>query len=38
MKIKSLPLKNFKRFTDLTLQDIPGNFQARIINWIKWKW
>ena len=25
MKIKSLQLKNFKRFTDLTLQDIPDN-------------
>ena len=25
MKIKSLQLKNFKRFTDLTLQDIPEN-------------
>lgn len=25
MKIKSLRLKNFKRFTDLTLQDIPEN-------------
>lgn len=25
MKIKSLQLKNFKRFTDLTLQDIPAN-------------
>ncbi len=25
MKIKSLHLKNFKRFTDLTLQDIPGS-------------
>jgi len=25
MKIKSLSLKNFKRFTDLTLQDIPDN-------------
>ena len=25
MKIKSLQLKNFKRFTNLTLQDIPGN-------------
>ncbi|MEP6845156.1 MAG: AAA family ATPase, partial [Panacibacter sp.] len=25
MKIKSLQLKNFKRFTDLTLKDIPAN-------------
>jgi AAA15 family ATPase/GTPase len=25
MKIKNLQLKNFKRFTDLTLQDIPDN-------------
>lgn len=25
MRIKSLQLKNFKRFTDLTLQDIPDN-------------
>ena len=25
MKIKSLQLKNFKRFTDLTLQGIPDN-------------
>src|SRR5581483_493558 len=25
MKIKSLQLKNFKRFTDLTIQDIPGH-------------
>ncbi len=25
MKIKSLQLKNFKRFTDLTIQDIPGD-------------
>jgi predicted ATPase len=29
MKIKSLHLKNFKRFTDLTLQDIPQN--ARLV-------
>lgn len=29
MKIKSLQLKNFKRFTDLTIQDIPEN--ARLV-------
>ncbi len=29
MRIKSLQLKNFKRFTDLTLQDIPEN--ARLV-------
>lgn len=31
MKIKTLQLKNFKRFTDLTLQDIPENVKLVLL-------
>lgn len=31
MKIKSLQLKNFKRFADLTLQGIPGNYRLVLL-------
>ena len=38
MKIKSIKLKNFKRFTDLTIEGLPETAKTCGDDRAEWKW